>query len=107
MSKYYLPGGTVIWPLWLSSMAARAVLALAEACRPVPGPAAEGRFGGDLEAIQGIILTLVHENRLSATGPGWKPPAKETEISFEPPALVSGSPGRTLTLEARRKNLWG
>ena len=96
MPMYFLKGGTVIWPILLSAVAARAVLSLAAAYRPAVGAYPEAHIEAHLEAVMCMIVNLVNENRLA--GPGlpstWKKreakiPDDETMPIFKP---INGAP---------------
>ena len=97
MPMYFLQGGTVIWPLLLSSVATRAILSLAAAYGPAVGEYPEGHIEADLEAVMCVIVNLVNEKRLS--GPGlsiskWKKreakiPDDETMPILKP---INGAP---------------
>ncbi|MEW6658925.1 MAG: hypothetical protein AB1424_09720 [Thermodesulfobacteriota bacterium] len=65
MPKCWFKGGPVIWPLLLSSVAARAVLSLAAACGPAGCESPEGRPETDLEALICVIVNLVNEKKFS------------------------------------------
>lgn len=107
MPNYFLKGGTIIWPLLLNSVVARACFSLVEIYGPAVGKSPEGQIEADLEAIMGVIVNLVHENRLSGPGlPILKRQAREAEVLHEPLSLFPASRKRALTRETRRKTVF-
>jgi hypothetical protein len=108
MPNYFLPGGTVIWPLLLSDVAARAVISLASTYRPAVGAYPAGHLEADLEAIMCMIVNLVNAKRWSGPGlPTSTRPEREAEGLNNPPLLFPASPKRSCTMDDQRKTVWG
>jgi|GEM_PF-7003460 hypothetical protein len=68
MLDYCLQGGTVIWPLLLSSVATEAILSLAAHYGPARGQYPWGPPEADLEAMTCVIVSLVQGQRLGGAG---------------------------------------
>jgi hypothetical protein len=108
MPKYFLQGGTVIWHILLSSVAAGAVISLAATYRPAVGAYPEGYIEADLETVMCMIVKLVNKKRWSDPGlPISTRQKREAEGLHNPPLLFPASRKRSPTLADRRKTVWG
>jgi hypothetical protein len=108
MHRYFLSGGTVIWPLLLSSVVTRAILSLAATYRPAVGEYPEGHIEAELEAMMCVVVNLVNEKRWSGPGlPIFKRKERETEVLNDPPSLFPASPKQSFTMDDQRKTFWG
>lgn len=108
MPNYLLKGGTIIWPLLLNSLVARACFSLMEIYGPAIDAFPEGQIEADLEALMCVIVNLVHENSLS--GPGLsilKRPEKEEEVLNDHLRLFPAPRERSLTMDGARKIVFG
>jgi hypothetical protein len=108
MPNYLLKGGTVIWPLLLSDVAARAVISVAAAYYPPFGEYPAGHPEADLEAMTCVIVHLVHGQRLGGAGLLLgKRPVRDAEGLNNPPLIFPASPKRSCTMDDQRKTVWG
>jgi len=105
MPRYFLKGGTIIWPHLLSSMAARACLSLAETYGPTAGEYPGEQIEADLEAVRCVILKFVNENRMLKTDLPlsiWK--EKETKVIKDHSRLFQASGKSSHTMSEYEKN---
>jgi len=108
MPNYLLKGGTIIWPLLLNSVVARACFTLLEIYGPAVGAYPEGQIEAELEALMCVIVNLVHENSLSDPGlPLGKRQDREAEVLNDYLDLFPASRERSLTWNHRRKTVFG
>ncbi|MFZ5450620.1 MAG: hypothetical protein ACOZF2_01925 [Thermodesulfobacteriota bacterium] len=108
MPNYFLKGGTIIWPLLLSSVVARACLSLAEIYGPAVGKYPKGQIEADLEAVMCVVVNLVDGNNLSGPRlPILKRQEREAEVLTDLFSLLPASREQGHTWDRARKTIFG